>query len=803
MTRRLLLMTQSGLLISVLASGCSRESFPVTPTPVERFPVVLQGNRYQGNITPASGATTSFNMTVIARGLSAPARVAPATEPPGLLSLTGNFETGSGLRGAVQGTLTGTLDYGTFNGSLTADSGGHVEERRYSGHITLATVAWLPGDCLQGCARDELKSPIQASTPTAPPCSYSISANRVLFFVFGGTASVQVSAAASCAWIAESFESWINLVGPATGAGDGTVTFTAPANPGAVREGRLRIAGQTLDVTQAAEPCVYRLTPASALAPADGGTFNTLLAVTGICAGTWNASSDSSWLSGISPDSGTTGATITYVVASNPGTSERTGHLTVQGPAGTFQLTVVQSATRCTYALNPTGQTVPSAGGPFNTTLTTTCSGTWTASSDVPWITIVSPSGTTSATIAYTVQVNSGAARIGHIIVLGAGGTVTFTVSQAPTACEYTLTPITQPVPAAGGSFNIVLALTAPCSGSWTASSDRPWIQSISPASGTTGGTLTYVVAPNSGAVRNGQITVQGPGGISATITVIQAAAAQCTYALDPATQLVPAAGGGSFTTALTASCSWTASSDVPWIRITSGVSGTTNGLIAYTVEANSGPPRVGHVTVLGPGPTTQLSVIQSGCTSTLTPATQSVLAAGGSFSTVLALTGSCSGSWTASIDVPWISITSGASGTTGATIAYTVQVNPGAARTGHVTVQGAGGTAILTVSQDAAPCTYTLNPTTQLVAAGGGGPFSTALTLAGSCSGSWSASSDVSWIQGVSPVSGTAGAIIAYTVQVNSGPSRIGRIIVQGPGGSATLTVTQDPPIGVPGGAR
>jgi len=44
---------------------------------------------------------------------------------------------------------------------------------------------------------------------------------------------------------------------------------------------------------------------------------------------------------------------------------------------------------------------------------------------------------------------------------------------------------------------------------------------------------------------------------------------------------------------------------------------------------------------------------------------------------------------WTASVDVPWITITSGASGTGNESIAYRVAANTGASRSGHVSVRG------------------------------------------------------------------------------------------------------------------
>ena len=462
-------------------------------------------------------------------------------------------------------------------------------------------------------------------------------------------------------------------------------------------------------------PCAFSLVPASAQIPANGGSFSTDLSVTGVCPGSWTASSDETWISSISPTSGTTAATITYVVLPNPGTTERRAHITFEGSGGRATLTVTQSGTACSYALSSTTQVVPIAGGAFSTALAASCA--WTASSDVPWIGITPPtSGTATATVAYTVQANTGASRTGHV-------------------------------------------------------------------------------------------TVQGSGGGSAQLSVIQTGISgqPCTYTLNPTTQPVQAAGGGPFTTAVTTSCSWTASSD-SWITMTSATSGTTNGTIVYTVQANTGPARFGRITLQGEGGTATLTVSQDAaqCTYALNPTSQPVVAGGSSFNTALVVAASCSGSWTASSDVPWITNISPGSGTTSATIAYTVQVNSGAARTGHVIVQGAGGTATLTVSQDAAACSYQLSPSTQVVPASVGGPFNTALVVAASCSGSWTASSDVIWITNISPPSGTSSATIAYLVQGNSGPVRTGRVTVQGPGGiSATLTVTQDPAGGATGAAR
>ncbi|HWP43423.1 MAG TPA: S-layer homology domain-containing protein, partial [Blastocatellia bacterium] len=59
-------------------------------------------------------------------------------------------------------------------------------------------------------------------------------------------------------------------------------------------------------------------------------------------------------------------------------------------------------------------------------------------------------------------------------------------------------------------------------------------------------------------------------------------------------------ATGGSDSFNVSASCNWTATSNVPWITVTSG-SGTGDGAVSYTVAANTSPsPRTGTITIAG-----------------------------------------------------------------------------------------------------------------------------------------------------------------------------------------------------------
>jgi hypothetical protein len=74
-------------------------------------------------------------------------------------------------------------------------------------------------------------------------------------------------------------------------------------------------------------------------------------------------------------------------------------------------------------------------------------------------------------------------------------------------------------------------------------------------------------------------------------------------------------------------------------------------------------------------------------CTYSIAPAEASIGAAGGSLSmSVTTLTG-CS--WSAASNTPWISVSSGASGTASATVGLTIGANSGGAREGTVAVAG------------------------------------------------------------------------------------------------------------------
>jgi len=132
------------------------------------------------------------------------------------------------------------------------------------------------------------------------------------------------------------------------------------------------------------------------------------------------------------------------------------------------------------------------------------------------------------------------------------------------------------------------------------------------------------------------------------------------------------------------AGCSWTAVSNVGWITITTGASGSGNGTVSYSVGANGGAARSGTMTIAGQ----TFTVTQSGgCSYSISPTSQAFTAAAGSGSVAVTAGAGCS--WTAASNAGWITITTGASGSGNGTVTYSVAANGGAARTGTMTIAG------------------------------------------------------------------------------------------------------------------
>ena len=593
-------------------------------------------------------------------------------------------------------------------------------------------------------------------TQAAGQCVMQLRDSSASFSNAGGSGTIGVQASSSqCAWTAQSDSSWLVIRSGASGTGSGTVAFDVSAASGPPRTGTILVAGLRFAVTQS-EGCTYSVDPTSYSAGSSGGTGTIAVATGAGCP--WTAVSNVDWAS-IPGGSERTGPGTVQIVVSPTSGSSRTGTALVAGQT----IALTQSA-GCSYDVSPLAHAFDAQGGTGSSTVSAGPGCAWSATSDGSWITLTGPtSGAGNGTISFAIAASSGAPRTGTITVADR----TIAISQAG-GCSFSIAPTSASVPATGGTGTVTVTAGAGCA--WTATSNAAWLTITSGASGSGNGTLAFSAASTTGGPRSGTLTIAGQ-----TFTVEQGSG--CSFSISPTSDTVAASGGtGTVNVTAAAGCAWTAATNVPWIAITSGASGTGNGSVKYSVTASTGGARSGTLTIAGQTFTVNQG---SGCSFSIAPTSASMPASGGLTSVAVTTTAGCA--WTSSSAVNWITVKSGASGSGNGTVQLDVAANTGtSARTGTVTIAGQ----TFTVNQ-AAPCTYSISPTSRN-APGDGGADSFNLTTGPACG--WTAVSDVSWIT-VLDVSGTGSAKIDYLVLPNTtNKSRNGTISV----GGQTFTVTQ-----------
>lgn len=178
-------------------------------------------------------------------------------------------------------------------------------------------------------------------------------------------------------------------------------------------------------------------------------------------------------------------------------------------------------------------------------------------------------------------------------------------------------------------------------------------------------------------------------------------------------------------------------------------------------------------------------TVNQSGavtCTYAISPGPASFPQSGGSNSVTVTTAAGCG--WTAVANAMWIHVTSGASGTGGGVVQYSVDANASTARSGSMTI--AGQTFNVSQAGAATGCTYAISPSAATLPQSGGSRSVTLTTQAG-CG--WTAVANATWIHVTSGASGTASGIVRYSVDANASPSlRMGTLTI----GGLTFTVSQ-----------
>src|SRR5215213_807948 len=180
---------------------------------------------------------------------------------------------------------------------------------------------------------------------------------------------------------------------------------------------------------------------------------------------------------------------------------------------------------------------------------------------------------------------------------------------------------------------------------------------------------------------------VAASGCTESTTSVAQPSSSKCQITATNQPASYPSGGGhGSVSIAATRDCGWTISSNAAWIAIAGERSRSGEAVVNYTVSENSVPSaRSGMLVVEA----VQLPVSQAAapCTYAIAPSEASIAAAGGGYSVGVTTASGCA--WSAASNAPWITVSTGATGTASATVSLSIGANAGAARDGTVTVAG------------------------------------------------------------------------------------------------------------------
>jgi hypothetical protein len=514
----------------------------------------------------------------------------------------------------------------------------------------------------------------------ASNCSYVLSpASSGAISSDGAARSFTVTTNSACPWTASTAASWIHITSGSSGTGSGTVAYSVDANMGGARAATIIVSGQTYTVTQDALVLPPGCTTVTVLAnpPRTVGGVETLWQSSGVFLtagrpvtilglGTWtdagvaltaaghpsvtvtgtNCPLSGAPLLALIGRVGTTGTpfligtrtTITPPASGVLYLAPQDNWYTTEDNAGSLSVPVcVDPAGSCTFSLNPSSSgTIAAGGGSGSFTVSTETGCSWSAATTASWIHVTSGTGTSSGTVTYTVDLNTGAARTGTITVGGQTYTVTQAEVGATSCTAATVVSNPTPPPGVGGVETMwqptAVTLTAgqpvviTASGTW---SDAGVVLT---AAGHPSVTVTGTNCPLSGAPLLALIGRIGPTGApfligasktftpptsgvlylapqdnwytlwdnagSLSVSVCQAAGG-CTYALSPTSSgtIAAAGGSGSFTVTTGSTCTWTPATSSSWIHITSG-SGPASGTVAYTVDVNPGSARTGTITV-------------------------------------------------------------------------------------------------------------------------------------------------------------------------------------------------------------
>ena len=322
----------------------------------------------------------------------------------------------------------------TWSATSNASWLGIASSTAGTGNSTLNYNVAPNPDTATRSARIQVNEATLTVTQTGATAAVSADPSSVSVSEVGGARTVAISS--SGAWVAVSQDAWILVAAPSVGTGNGSLNFTAAANPSNLaRTGRIRVNGATITVNQPGASLT--LEPGSISLGAAEFTTGSIQVGVSSPGLPWSATADDNWITVLGAGFGQGNGIVPYRVAANSGTAARVGTISFTG--ATFTVT----QTGASLSINPTSASASAGGGTgtFNVTASP-ASFAWTSSSNAGWVTFPAGSGQGNGTVTYSVAANTSTSARTAVISVGASA---FTITQAGAS-------IVSPPPVTGGS---------------------------------------------------------------------------------------------------------------------------------------------------------------------------------------------------------------------------------------------------------------------------------------------------------------------------------------------------------------
>ena len=468
--------TDAWITISAPASGAGSGpvNFSVAPNAGSDFrdgTITVQGHTYAlrqfGSNCAFAINPTSVNAP--AGGGSATVNVTASSSDPGCV-VTASSADGLGVSPATAPAP------GSGSVEITIPANGVAAPRDL--HATIAGLDFVVHQASAACAVS--LTPLEAAAASG-----------------GATGSVMVTTTPGCGYDSNG-PGWVTVTSGGSGSGSGTLVYEVQPNSTTVqRIGTLTIGGQPFTITEEGVACSVTVDTNLLGSPygKDGGLGGSVRVLSNGANCPWVAGSGAGWAH-LSQTSGS-GLDTPVNITLDPNASSPTSRSTELTVAGQV-IVIVQSGVTCTYNLQSDSGSLPGVGGLGTVGVIAPSACPWSAVVDSEyqeWLSILSQGSQGTANILFSGMANpsTSASRPGTISILDAGSAVvkTYTVTQGPAPCTYTLGSSADTANGGGETKSFTYAATNGCTP--TAVSYAGWLTNVT----TGGGSVQYTVQPN------------------------------------------------------------------------------------------------------------------------------------------------------------------------------------------------------------------------------------------------------------------------------------------------------------------